>query len=293
VVVGGVEHVGVLFDPLTHREAANWFDAAFGRTPAAGDRAVGLRPVQRAGSALLLHLAAVLSFGAIAALLLGRGPRLGEGHGRVPVPVALGVPAIAVLAAIPVMAVVPRGWLPLAVAAPVAAFFGTVGVVCLAAVRLTGHGPGRGAGGRSWRATAVAAVALVVLTVVSFAVPAELGWAHAVPVGPRAWTLIPITACTAAFFGGLEALCTGHDRRTAVLIHVWTATGALAGLCLAVFAGAAPSFVLLVAPLLAGLLVWQGVQAAALRANRAPRWLTALVGGVLLAWPIAVTMPIS
>jgi hypothetical protein len=133
----------------------------------------------------------------------------------------------------------------------------------------------------------------VALTVVSFAVPAELGWAHAVPVGPRAWTLIPITACTAAFFGGLEALCTGHDRRTAILIHVWTAAGALAGLCLAVFVGAAPSFVLLVAPLLAGLLVWQGVQAAALRATRAPRWLTALVGGVLLAWPIAVTMPIS
>jgi hypothetical protein len=60
----------------------------------------------------------------------------------------------------------------------------------------------------------------------------------------------------------------------------------------AVLLGAASSFVLLVAPLLAALLIWQGVQAAALRAIRAPAWLTAIVGGVLLAWPIAVTMPI-
>jgi hypothetical protein len=77
-----------------------------------------------------------------------------------------------------------------------------------------------------------------------------------------------------------------------MLIHAWTAAGALAGLCLAVFVGIAPAFVLLVAPLIAALLVWQGVQAAALRACHAPTWLTALVGGVLLAWPLAVTMPI-
>uniref|UniRef100_UPI003522923E hypothetical protein n=1 Tax=Actinomadura roseirufa TaxID=2094049 RepID=UPI003522923E len=148
-------------------------------------------------------------------------------------------------------------------------------------------------GARPRARTAGAAVVLVAVTVASFAVPAHLGWAHAVPTGPRGWALVPLTACGAVFFGGVEAWCAGHGRRAAALIHAWTAAGALAGLLVAVPAGAVPPFVLLVAPLLAALLLWQGVQAAALRALRAPVWLTALVGGVALAWPLAVTMPIT
>jgi dienelactone hydrolase len=292
VLVGGVEHVGILFDPLTHREVEAWFDAAFVH-PAAGGDGVGVTPVQRAGSAMLLHLAAVLSFGAIASALLGRASGPGHERRRVPLPVALGVPAVAVVAAVPAMAMLPRGWLPLAMAGPLAGFLGVIGVVILAAVRITGRTDSRNADGRSWRATTAAAVVLVLWTVMSFAVPAQMGWAHAVPVGPRAWALVPITACAAAFFGGVEVLCDGYGRLAATMIHAWTAAGALAGLCLAVLIGAAPPFVLLVAPLLAALLIWQGVQAAALRATQAPAWLTAIVGGVLLAWPIAVTMPID
>jgi hypothetical protein len=198
----------------------------------------------------------------------------------------LAVPAVAVVLATPALLL--RGWLPLAVAAPVAGFFGVIGLVILVAARLTGR-LGRDVAARPW----IAAVVLVVLTVVSFAVPAQLGWAHAVPVGPRAWALLPITACAALFLAGVEALCAGYERPAAILIHAWTTAGTLAGLCAGALLGAAPAFVLLVAPLLAGLLVWQGVQAAALRALHAPGWLTAVVGGVLLAWPIAVTMPIS
>jgi hypothetical protein len=175
------------------------------------------------------------------------------------------------------------------VAGPVAGFFGVIGAGTLAAVRFTGRSATRTGGRRA----PVAAVVLVALTVVSFAVPAQLGWAHAVPVGPRAWVLLPVLACAAVFFGGVEALCDGYGPRAAMMIHAWTAAGALAGLCLAVVLGWASSFVLLVAPLLAALLIWQGVQAAALRSLRAPAWLTAIVGGVLLAWPIAVTMPIT
>ncbi|GLY80252.1 alpha/beta fold hydrolase [Actinoallomurus iriomotensis] len=286
VLVPGVEHVGVLFHPRTHREVATWFDGTLGSS-SGGPHGAGLRPVWRAGSAMLLHLAAVLSFGAIAAAVL-RPVASGRERRRVPLPLALGVPAGAVLAAVPVMAVVPRGLLPLAVAAPVAGFFGVIGVVLLATALFTG----RTGVTRAGRSSVVAAVVLVALTVVSFAVPAQLGWAHAVPVGPRAWALLPIAACATAFFGGIEALCGGYGRRAAILIHAWIAGGALAGLGVAALVGAASSFVLLVAPLLAGLLVWQGVQAAALRAVRAPAWLTAVVGGVLLAWPIAVTMPI-
>ncbi|HEU5028106.1 MAG TPA: alpha/beta fold hydrolase [Spirillospora sp.] len=287
VIVGGAEHVGVLFQPRTHREVVAWFDRAFGR----GDRAsgVGIRPFQRAGSAMLLHLAAVLSFAVVASALLGRPG--GERGARAKVLWArvLGVPVAGVLAGVAVVGVIPRGVLPVGIAGPVAGFFGVVGLLCGA----VSWRRGRDDGGRSWRRTVASAVVLVALTVVSFAVPAQLGWAHAVPVGPRVWALLAVAVCAMVFFGGIELLCGGYSARAAALIHAWTAAGALAGLGLAAALGLVSWLVLLVAPLIAGLLVWQGVQAAALRALRAPAWVTALVGGVLLAWPIAVTMPVG
>jgi dienelactone hydrolase len=278
VIVPGVEHVGVLFHPRTHQEVASWFHESLG---GAGGGAVGVRPLWRIGSAVLLYAAAILSFGAVATLLLRPST---HARRRVPLPVALGVPVGAVLVAIPLTALVPEHLLPIAIAAPIAGFFGTAGALMLTA--------GLPTGGVGETRARPAAVLLVPLTAVSFAVPAQLGWAHAVPFGPRAWTLLPIAVCGALFFAGIESLADGHDRRTAVLIHAWTAAGALAGLGVAAAVGAVSSFVLLVAPLLAGLLVWQAVQAAALRGLRAPIWLTAAVGGVLLAWPVAVTMPI-
>ncbi|MEU4822378.1 alpha/beta fold hydrolase [Actinomadura sp. NPDC023710] len=282
VIVGGVEHVGVLFSPRTHRETGAWLDAAFGRRSAP---VPDVRAVQRAGSALLLHLAAVLTFGAIAAALLGRPADDRAARRRVSVRFALVAAAFAVGAAVPVMRVFR---LPLAVAGPLAGFFGVAGVVALVCARDAGV-----LGGRPRARTVAAAAVLVALTAVSFAVPAQLGWAHAVPVGARVWALVPITVGTALYCLGVEALCAGHERLTAIGVHAWAASAALAALLAAALVGAVSSFVLLVSPLIAGLLVWQGAQAAALRAVRAPAWVTALVGGVLLAWPLAVTMPIT
>lgn len=278
VIVGGVEHVGVLFSPRTHRETGAWLDAAFGRHSAP---VPGVRAVQRAGSALLLHLAAVLTFGAIAAALLGRPSDRREPRRPRSARFTLVAAVFAVGVAVPAMGVFR---LPLAVAGPLAGFFGVAGVAALACTRDAGF-----LGGRPTARTVAAAAVLVVLTVVSFAVPAQLGWAHAVPVGPRGWALIPIALGAALYCLGVEALCAGHERPTAIGLHAWTATAALAALLI----GSVSPFVLLVSPLIAGLLAWQGVQAAALRSIGAPAWVTALVGGVLLAWPLAVTMPIT
>ncbi|URM95961.1 alpha/beta fold hydrolase [Actinomadura madurae] len=277
VIAGGVEHAGVLFSPRTHRETAAWFDAAFGRRPVPGTEA---RAVQRAGSAMLLYVAAVLSFGAIASALLGTGDRAAR---RVSLRRALAGSAVAVIAAVPAMSLLT---LPVAVTGPLAAFFGAIGLVTLASAR--GIPAGRPA-----PRTVAAAAALSALTAVSVAVPAHLGWAHAIPVGPRAWVLVLVTVCAALYCLGVEALCTGQDGRTAIGIHAWTAAGALAGLCAAVAVGVVSSYVLLLAPLIAGLLAWQGVQAAALRRLAAPAWAAAAAGGPLLAWPLAITMPIS
>ncbi len=57
--------------------------------------------------------------------------------------------------------------------------------------------------------------------------------------------------------------------------------------------GVAPGFVMLVAPLLVVLLLWQASWAVVLRRCGAPPWLIAAVGAVVLAWPVALALPLS
>jgi hypothetical protein len=135
----------------------------------------------------------------------------------------------------------------------------------------------------------VATAVLTAFTVLGFAVPAQLGWAWSTPAGTRLWLLLPAFAAAALLVAGMEAV-TG---RRPVLGHAWAALGVVAGLTGAVLVGGAPSFVLFVAPLFAGLLVWQGVTAAVLRGRAAPVWSIAVIGGALLAWPLALTFPIT
>jgi hypothetical protein len=86
-------------------------------------------------------------------------------------------------------------------------------------------------------------------------------------------------------------MTTDDDRQAAIRLAHLAQLDAEDGQGLGVFGLAGG--VLLAVPLLAALLVWQGVQATALRTARAPGWVAAVVGGVLLAWPVAVTLPIG
>jgi hypothetical protein len=52
-------------------------------------------------------------------------------------------------------------------------------------------------------------------------------------------------------------------------------------------------FVLLIVPLLAVLLLWQAVWSAVLHRFSAPAWLIALVGSLVVAWPLATALPIT
>jgi hypothetical protein len=52
-------------------------------------------------------------------------------------------------------------------------------------------------------------------------------------------------------------------------------------------------FVLLVVPLLAALLLWQAGWAAVLHCFAAPPWLIAAMGGLIVAWPITVALPLT
>jgi pimeloyl-ACP methyl ester carboxylesterase len=117
----------------------------------------------------------------------------------------------------------------------------------------------------------------------TIAVPLHLGFTHAVPVGLHWFALLALWAAFAvlAHFGGSLR----GDLVAAVLAVVLITAAAAVGW--------APGFVLLVVPLLGVLLLIQAGLSAVLRARHAPAWVIALTGSLLVAWPIATTLPLA
>ncbi len=283
--VAGGEHVSVLLAPATHRAVVDWFGPGLGVAPGPP-----LLPLHRVGPALLLHLAALLGTAVAATALLPRRPGDPPAPGRAAGPLAVTAPVLAVAVAVLVQRAGPAGWLPVEVADYAIGFLAVTGAALLLLARLRPRPAAAPPAARS--RTAAVTVLLTALTVVGFAVPAHLGWAHSVPSGVRLGLLGPAFAAAALLCGGLEAWARGRPPLRAAAVHAWGAAAVVLGLVAAVVAGA-PTFVLFVAPLFAVLLVWQGALAAALRARSAPLAAVAVVGGALLAWPLALTFPVT
>ncbi|MFJ8685441.1 alpha/beta hydrolase [Micromonospora wenchangensis] len=293
VVVPGVEHISVLFAGRTHREVAAWVGGDGGPAP---------RPAARLVPAGLLLLGLGLGFVPLAALLTGRrGRRVGPAP-VAPAPVVLAVATAATGLGVLLAPVLPTTRLPLAVGGYLAGFLLVTGFL-LAAVRhlplrLSGTGPGPAApvsaggsvptGGRTPLRPVVAALLLTGYAGAAVAVPIHLGLTWALPVGARWWLLPVVTVGCLVFLAGAELLTQGRSWR-------YTAVGALAVPALggAAVVGLAPGFVLLVVPLFVVLLGWQAAWAAVLRRAGAPWWAPALVGAVLVAWPVATALPLS
>ncbi|MEU7958220.1 dienelactone hydrolase family protein [Micromonospora humida] len=293
VVVPGVEHISVLFAGRTHREVAAWVG---------GDGAVP-RPAARLVPAGLLLLGLGLGFVPLAALLTGR-----RGRPAAPVPVAPAPAVLAVATAVTgvgvlLAPVLPTTRLPLAVGGYLTGFLLVTGVLLAAArywpLRLFTAGPAPGApgvaggpvpttGGRTPLRPVVAALLLTGYAVAAVAVPIHLGLTWALPVGARWWLLPVVTVGCLVFLAGAELLTQGRSWR-------YAAVGALAVPALggAAVVGLAPGFVLLVVPLFVVLLGWQAAWAAVLRRAGAPRWAPAVVGALLVAWPLATALPLS
>ncbi|MFC4021434.1 hypothetical protein ACFOW4_26320 [Micromonospora sp. GCM10011542] len=124
--------------------------------------------------------------------------------------------------------------------------------------------------------------------VLAVALPIHLGLTSALPVGARWWLLPVVVAACLVFLLGVELVAAGRAGR-----HLLVAAVAVLALTSSALVGLAPGFVLLVVPLFALLLGWQAVWAAVLRRHAAPRWLPAVVGAVLVGWPIATTLPLT
>ncbi|MET0493285.1 MAG: alpha/beta fold hydrolase [Actinoplanes sp.] len=280
MVVPGVEHISILYAPRTHRETADWLDQR------AGDPLPS--PIRRVSGAALLLLSLLVGLYPLARLLLGATragwPRLAVPHfGRIVV-VAGAATGFAALVA----PLLPSNDLPLAVGGYVIGLTALTAVLILAYQRWFGastESPAPPASAGRVRLVVAAAV-LIAYAGVTIAVPMHLGLTHAVPVGARWWLLPLVWAGFALLAYAAEKIAGGNSF--GVLTVSAIAMVALAG---AAVVGLTSTFVLLVVPLLAVLLLWQAIWSAVLHRFAAPKWLIALVGSLVVGWPIATALP--
>jgi hypothetical protein len=244
--------------------------------------------MRRLTGAGLLLLALLIGLHPVARLLLGGGksswPRLDVLQiGR-----AMIVAAVAAAVGLLVAPIAPTVRLPLALGGFIVGFTGATGVAMLAYQLWRGRGRGR----ERERATgrlrpAIAAPLLIGYAAATIAVPLQLGLTNAVPVGARWWLLACVWAGFAVLAYAAERVTDGNSA--GVLAVSAVAVFALAG---AAVVGLASSFLVLIVPLLAILLLWQAIWSAVLHRFAAPAWLIALVGSLIVAWPIATALPV-
>jgi dienelactone hydrolase len=311
--VPGVEHISILYAPRAHRETVDWLDRNLGGPSGGGPLP---SPLRRISGAALLVLAFLVGLYPIAGVLVGgrrwiaagsgqlwivggkrrsrvvesAPPRTGGGRlGRRPdksektplrstvwaVGVAIGAAAIAVLLA----PRLPTNRLPIAIGGFIVGYTAVIGALLAAfgvrrkRARPDGHG---------WRL-----VPLIPYAVAAIALPADLGLTHAVPVGPRWWLVLVLWAGFAVLAYGTERATGGNTL--GVLAVSAVVVVALTG---AAVTGLTHGFVLLAVPPLVLLFVWQALWSAALNRLGAPPWLIAVVGSVVVAWPLGIALPL-
>jgi dienelactone hydrolase len=325
--VPGVEHISILYAPRAHRETVSWLDGRLGG-PFTG-RALPW-PLRRIGGAVLLTVAFLAAFHPLAGVLL-RGPlwitgsdrrapvvesappRRGGGRwwgrlarlctsgslGKLGKPskpggwgqdsrrlrgpaTAVGVATGATVVAVLVAPHLPTIALPMAIAGFLLGYTVVIGSVLTAYAiarkpKLAPRPSGRGGRG----------VPLIGYAVAAIAVPVNLGLTHAVPVGPR-WWVLPL------LWAGFGLLAYGAERATGGNAFGVPAISAVvvAGLVGAAATGRTHGFVLLAVPPLVLLFGWQAVWSLTLNRLRAPAWLIAATGSVVVAWPLATALPL-
>jgi len=319
VAVPGAEHISVLYMTPTHVEAIGWLDAVLRPGQALSNT---IDPRRRLVPAALLLLAFALGGYPLAAVLFGRRLRYAQALPAVRPAAALpavrpaafaGGLAAALGLAVALAEVAPTARLPLAVGGYLAGFFAITGAGLFVVWRLARrpsneppagsqadslNGPPAGSqagppaehratshGGRA--RLAAATVLFTAYAVAAVAVPLHLGLAHTAPAGPRWWLLAVVAAANVALLWTAELVSAGRGWRHAAVL-----AATVVALLAATVIGLAPGFLLLVLSLLAVLLAWQAAWAAVLRRQGAPPWAAAVAGGLLVAWPIATSLPL-
>ncbi|WP_245923090.1 alpha/beta hydrolase [Paractinoplanes atraurantiacus] len=270
VTIPGVEHISILYAPRTHQETIDWLDQRFGG-PVTQEAIPS--PLRRPAGAGLLFAGLLVGLYPLARLLFRGRATIERFRWVLLVPVA----GAAIVAAL-VAAVLPTSWFPLDSGDYAVAFTFLFGGLLLLVQR------GRpGPWGR-----VPAAVALVAYAAVTIVVPLQLGFTNMWPAGAR-WWILPVV------WAGFALLSYAAERlsRGSMLGILAVAAATVVALTAAAVLGLTNGFLLLVVPLLAVLLVLQAGWSTLLNRLAAPAWAIALAGSLLVAWPIAATLPIT
>lgn len=272
-IIPWVEHISVLYAPAAHRETVSWLDAAFGGPQ--NDSQIPF-PGRRLAGAALLVLAFVLGLFPLARLLSAERRPWPRFDLSAPARVAVVTAVAAVIGAV-VARFLPTNRLPIAIAGYLVGFVVVTAALLLAYARKRSPAAGR------------ARFALLVpYAIVAITLPLQWGMTHVLPAGNR-WWLIPVVWAAFALFAYATELVTGGNA-----LGVLTACAVLVlVLVVAAAAGLTSGFVLLVVVPLAGLMVWQSLWSAILNHFAAPAWAIALIGSVVVIWPVTASLPLT
>jgi pimeloyl-ACP methyl ester carboxylesterase len=307
-VVPGVEHVGILYSPVTHERTLAWLDA----TVRPGTGVGPVHPLDRLWPAGLLLLGLLVGFVPLAGLAL-RGVALRSPTAAAsPTQTPPGVPSLVrvgpalpdlmrsalavaggLVAGFGVGAVVPDPALGLAVGGYVAlvvvAFgLGALGVAAVIwSVSRGPAGPAPGPEPRSPRWIILRVAPLVAYAAAMVVVPIQTGLTWVRPNEARLVPLLALLVAAWALFGAAERLGLGRWYLHAAVL------AAPLGLLFVLVVVGAPAFLVLVLPLLAALLAIGAGVAAVLRRFAVPWWLTAAVAAPPFAWTAATAFPLA
>ncbi len=278
-IIPGVEHISILYAPETHRQMVEWLDDAFGGPR--NDHTIPF-PARRLTGTVLLVLAFLLGFYPLVAWLSGVAARPWPRFSwRTAVRIAAVTGVAAVVGAV-FARLLPTTRLPLAIAGYVVGYAAVTGALLFAyASRRSAY----------WPESAISRPRLLLAVpyaIASIAVPVHWGMTHAWPIGDRWWLLVIVWAAFAVLAYGSEKLAGGVALHLVPIAAVFVVV-----LVAAAAAGLTSGFVLLVLVPLIGLLLWQASWSAFLHRFAAPTWAIALTGAVVVAWPLALALPLA
>lgn len=303
-VVPGVEHIGIVFSPVTSQATVDWLDS----TVAVGSSGHTAPSDPRLLWLLVLLAGAVVGFVPLARLAFGtiaqpepssRAPIL-RARWVIPVAIASMLAASLIALAIPDNSHV----LPLSVADYTVVWFALAGVMGGVLVTLLTRRRASSDGGsdaaqpdeqrevKGVGRQVVATLALTAYLVAVLALASQHTWSDFAISGPRVWVLPMVEVAMIAFFWADERMVARPSRTRRALFVVANRVILLVMLIVAVVAFGAPGVLTLWVPLLLVLLVPLGVCAHVVAGITRERWAPALLQAIPLAYVIASAFPI-
>jgi len=287
VIAQDVEHIGVLYSPTSLTAARDWLNRAFGRQTAAGADAA---PAALGGALGLYYLGVVLLAWPLSRLLPRVAePARGAGLGWRPFLRTAVAPAVLTPLALWPM---PNDFLPIAIGDYIALHFATYGVLTWFGLWIAGGRPKPAAGWFSWRAFAVAVIAVALFETLTLMLPTDTFVASFVPGADRLLILLVLLAGVLLWASADEWLTRGPGAPR--FGYAITKALFLVSLLLAVFLNRNELFFLIIiVPAILALFIVYGLFSGWIYRRTGHPFVAALTNALAFAAAITVSFPIA